>query len=273
MIKSPLRYPGGKSRAVKFLYQFVPAYREFREPFFGGGSMMFYCMQKREHTPARYWANDLNFDLFCFWDVLKNHRQQLVEAIAAVKRNNPDGRSLFYELLEKRKNGMPKFERAVDFFVLNRITFSGVVDSGGYSRQAFKKRFTDSSIERLTRMPPLLEQIKFTTGDYAPLLHEAGEEVFIFLDPPYFSATRSRLYGKRGCLHEEFDHERFAAEMKKCPHRWLITYDSSAYIRALFRDFYQLEWELQYGMNNYKQRTASKGKELLVANFPLKPAR
>jgi DNA adenine methylase len=38
MIKSPLRYPGGKSRAVKYLSQFIPEFKEFREPFFGGGT-------------------------------------------------------------------------------------------------------------------------------------------------------------------------------------------------------------------------------------------
>lgn len=34
LIKSPLRYPGGKSRALKFLAQFLPKdIDEFREPF------------------------------------------------------------------------------------------------------------------------------------------------------------------------------------------------------------------------------------------------
>ena len=38
--KTPLRYPGGKSRAVQKLFGFVPEnkYNELREPFLGGGS-------------------------------------------------------------------------------------------------------------------------------------------------------------------------------------------------------------------------------------------
>ncbi|MEW6607053.1 MAG: DNA adenine methylase [bacterium] len=47
MIKSPLRYPCGKSRAVGYLYKFIPQYEELREPFFGGGSFSFYCVQIR----------------------------------------------------------------------------------------------------------------------------------------------------------------------------------------------------------------------------------
>ena len=44
------------------------------------------------------------------------------------------------------------FERAVRFFILNRITFSGTVDSGGYSKQAFEHMFTFSSIERVMQL-------------------------------------------------------------------------------------------------------------------------
>ncbi len=39
MIKSPLRYPGGKSRAVELINSLVPDFKEFREPFVGGGSV------------------------------------------------------------------------------------------------------------------------------------------------------------------------------------------------------------------------------------------
>lgn len=31
-----------------------------------------------------------------------------------------------------------------------------------------------------------------------------------------------------------------------------------------------LEWDLQYGMNNYKQKKADIGKELLISNYDLK---
>ena len=39
MIKTPLRYPGGKSRSVDLLLQYVPKFSEYREPFIGGGSL------------------------------------------------------------------------------------------------------------------------------------------------------------------------------------------------------------------------------------------
>ena len=40
--KSPLRYPGGKSRALKQILPLIPVnISEFREPFVGGGSVFF----------------------------------------------------------------------------------------------------------------------------------------------------------------------------------------------------------------------------------------
>lgn len=61
----------------------------------------------------------------------------------------------------------------------------------------------------------------------------------------------------------------FAELMKQCPHQWLITYDDSVTIRENFASLNMFEWEMQYGMNNYKQITAGKGKELFITNYGL----
>ncbi|MBE7513253.1 MAG: DNA adenine methylase [Anaerolineales bacterium] len=90
--------------------------------------------------------------------------------------------------------------------------------------------------------------------------------MFIFLDPPYWKTTNSRLYGVNGVLHTGFDHSRFAEAVKSCPHRWLITYDDSPSIRDLYQFAAVSSWELQYGMNNVNQATAPRGAELLIKN-------
>ena len=57
--------------------------------------------------------------------------------------------------------------------------------------------------------------------------------------------------------------------MKKCKHKWLITLNNSPDIVELFSFANIYEWELQYGMNNYKQKKALKGKELFISNYPI----
>lgn len=265
LTKSPLRYPGGKSRAIPQIQQQMPArIGDYREPMLGGGSVFLATKSLFKKMISSYWVNDLNEDLYCFWAIMQQSSEQVIAEIRTIKRNFSDGRALY----EHFKTDIPRtpFEKAVRFFIMNRITFSGVVDSGGYSQQAYEKRFTDSSIDRLDGLASQLAGVRITHGDYMQLLTQDGQDVFIYLDPPYWSATESRLYGAKGALHLTFDHERFAEAMKKCPHRWLITYDDSPYIRDLFSFAHITEWELQYGMNNYKQTHATKGRELFIRN-------
>lgn len=266
LAKSPLRYPGGKSRAIAQIHQQMPArIGEYREPMLGGGSVFLATKSLFKKMIYTYWVNDLNYDLYCFWQVMQQSDEAFIAEIRNIKRNFSDGRALYEHL--KTNIERTDFEKAVRFFILNRITFSGVVDSGGYSQQAYEKRFTDSSIDRLKGLASQLSGVKISHGDYTDLLMADGQDVFIYLDPPYWNATESRLYGAKGELHRTFDHERFADELKKCRHRWLITYDDSPYIRELFDFAHIMEWELQYGMNNYKQTHASKGRELFIRNY------
>ena len=78
-----------------------------------------------------------------------------------------------------------------------------------------------------------MENTKITNFDFQKVIEADGEDVFIFLDPPYYSATKSALYGKNGDMHKGFDHERFAEVMKNTTHNWLITYDNCEYIKDL----------------------------------------
>jgi len=274
LAKSPLRYPGGKSRALKQILPLIPVnMTEFREPFVGGGSVFFAIRSLFQNRIQSYWINDLNYDLYCFWKQVRDNAPDLVETLIETHTTTTDGRALFEELtkskdkLNQNRDLLCEFQRAVRFFILNRITFSGVVDSGGYSRSAYEKRFTSSSIERVKNIAPYLSEIKITNRDYTDPLFDNGEDVFIFLDPPYWKATESRLYGVRGELHAAFDHLQFAENMRKCPHKWLITYDDSPVIRDLFGFAEIQEWTLQYGMNNYRQRSAAKGRELFIKNY------
>lgn len=268
MIKSPLRYPGGKQRAIAQIANYLPqSFHEFREPFIGGGSVFLYICQT--YPDIKYWINDLNEELYHFWLQSQNNLPALVEQVWQVKKSKTFGRDLFNQLAKADTAKMTSLERATRFFVLNRISFSGTIESGGYSEASFLGRFTDSSIDRLAALDQSLVNTKITNLDYGQLLEEPGENVFIFLDPPYLANRQSRLYGKKGNLHTFFDHNRFAKLMQDCSHQWLITYDDCEQVRENFAFAFIYEWELQYGMNNYKQKQAKKGNELFITNYPI----
>ncbi|MGB8984334.1 MAG: DNA adenine methylase, partial [Anaerolineales bacterium] len=131
-LKSPLRYPGGKSRAIQQMRFLLPEeFDEYREPFVGGGSFFIYLKQTRPQL--KIWINDLNPELYFFWKYAQIDAEKLACEVLKVKKERKDGQGLFAEFLSSNVGSLTEFERAVRFFVLNRITFSGVVESGGYS--------------------------------------------------------------------------------------------------------------------------------------------
>jgi DNA adenine methylase len=264
MIKSPLRYPGGKSRAVETIAKLIPDFDEFREPFLGGGSVFVYVKQR--YPNKKYWVNDLYSELYKFWTMTQKDVNALINKVYEWRAQYPIGKELF-QFLNQNMERFNDLEKAAAFFIFNRVTFSGTTLSGGYSEGAFTGRFTESSIKRLNDLAKVINGSTITNYDYEELLRKEGENVFIFLDPPYYSATKSALYGKNGNLHKSFDHQRFAENMKNCKHKWLITYDDSEYIRNLFSFANIIPWNLTYGMRNITENSDQTGKELFISNY------
>ncbi|MBS1537877.1 MAG: DNA adenine methylase [Bacteroidetes bacterium] len=264
MLKSPLRYPGGKSRAAEFLCDLLPEFDEYREPFVGGGSVFFFAKQK--FPDAEFWINDIYRELFLFWSKMQINSESVINQIIMWRNEFTVGKQLHRFLVDS----MPRFDEvqtAAAFFIFNRITFSGTTQSGGFSEQAFSGRFTESSIQRLRGIEKLLTDTTITNVDYQEVVEKTGNKVAIFLDPPYYSATKSALYGKNGKLHTSFDHNRFAEVMKNCKHNWLITYDNSPFIKELFSFANIQEWNLMYGMRNVTKLNTQVGKELYISNY------
>jgi site-specific DNA-adenine methylase len=69
MVRSPLRFPGSKFQAIKFIKPIWESveHDEFREPFFGGGAV-FFAKPKVKHN----WVNDLSKDLVLTFKIMAN---------------------------------------------------------------------------------------------------------------------------------------------------------------------------------------------------------
>ena len=264
-VRTPLRYPGGKSKALGSILALIPDdFQEYREPFVGGGSVFIYLRQ--QFPERKFWINDLYAELYQFWLAAQQNMDGLLAQIRIWREKYTDGRALHRFLVDNMQD-FSTIEQAAAFFVLNRLTFSGTAESGGYSQMAFDKRFTESSISRVEAVSSVMQTIKITNWDFQKVVEQPGENVFMYLDPPYFSATKSALYGKNGSMHKSFDHERFAAAMQETNHRWLITYDDSEYIRDLFSFATITEWNLTYGMRNVTNKGKQKATEIFIRNY------
>jgi DNA adenine methylase len=137
------------------------------------------------------------------------------------------------------------------YFIINRCSFSGATLSGGFSEEASKKRFTTSSIDRIQKLN--LDMVTIYNQDFTEFIErEFKEKCLLFLDPPYYLGRGSKLYGKNGDMHEQFEHEKLF-DILKTKKNWIMTYNNCEYIRELYKDFDIIDAEWAYGMNKSKE--------------------
>ncbi len=237
-IRSPYRYPGGKSKLINQISSLAPSssYKEYREPFLGGGSYLLYVSQLASHKNIIKKASDKFFVLYNCWQHIQCCPDELVNEINNQKLLNKTGPKLYIESAKTlRDDSKNLLERAAAYFIQNRITFSGLGLSGGYSQASYDGRFKDNHIENIKSVSKILSTCQIRSSSYEDLLFEDGEDVFIFLDPPY-QIVSDNLYGNKGSTHKDFDHVKFAEDCKLSKHKLLITYNDNEKIRELFKE-------------------------------------
>ena len=140
--KTPLRYPGGKSRACTKMDMYFPDlrnYTEFCEPFLGGGSVAIHVAKKYPHLKIT--VNDLYEPLINFWVQLQTFGDELTEKLVDYKNNHPDppkelrkvdgtefpAKELFLNAKEAiNDRSLDCIERAAAFYIVNKCSFSGL---------------------------------------------------------------------------------------------------------------------------------------------------
>tara|TARA_R100000406_G_scaffold76996_1_gene57602 strand:+ start:95 stop:937 length:843 start_codon:yes stop_codon:yes gene_type:complete len=271
--KTPLRYPGGKSRALSKLFQFIPDlkdYTEFREPFLGGGSVAIEIGKRYPHIDI--WVNDLYEPLYNFWKVLQSDGQKLRDILIQLKQRHSDPSSA-KQLFLDAKDYLAKpvgnsIDRAVSFYVVNKCSFSGLTESSAFSKQASESNFSVNGIEKLPEYSLMIKKWKITNLSYEHMLSDE-EETYIYLDPPY--EIKSNLYGRKGDMHKGFNHDEFATVCDKSTSPILISYNSSQLIRDRFDGWTVAEFAHTYTMRStgcYNKEQASR-KELVLMNYEM----
>jgi len=250
-LKSPLRYPGGKSRALKYIVPYIPKDTDVLiSPFLGGGSVEIYFA----NSGIQVKAFDSFQPLVCFWkEILLNP----VDLSNDIQQFHPLKKEKFDEFqanLRDHLNSLSQMDIATIFYVLNRSSFSGTTLSGGMGTN--HPRFTQSSIDRVAefKCPNLsVECLSFEDS----LRQTTDKKNSIYLDPPYLLKNR-KLYGNKGDAHKDFDHK-LLHDVIKDKNRWVMSYNNCDQIRRIYSDFRIIDASWSYGMNKSK-----KSSEILI---------
>ena len=250
--KSPLRYPGGKTRACKKLDNILNEKFNMKEfntilsPFIGGGSFEFFIQNKYNYKII---ANDKFIPLSTFWNTCKNNKTELCNILKKFLTNvSKDTFKYMRQIIIDEKKPMLQ---AVYYFIINRCSFSGATLSGGFSQESSEKRFTESSIQRIKNLN--LTKFDIHNLDFEEFINQHNDEKhLIFLDPPYYLEKKSKLYGNNGDMHENFDHNKLYKCISKRKN-WIMTYNNCEYIKNLYKNFQIIETSWSYGMNKDKK--------------------
>jgi len=272
--KTPLRYPGGKSRAAQKIESYFPdlrEYDEFREPFLGGGSVAIYVAKKFPHL--KIWVNDLYEPLVNFWQQVQMSGEDLRDTLFNVKSQNNDpnlARDIFNKYKEQiNDKDIPPFNRAVAFYVINKCSFSGLTESSSFSRQASISNFSMRGIEKLAGYQEIISDWNITNHSYDYIMNEmkGDKKIFFYLDPPY--DIKDNLYGKSGSMHKRFDHDKFALDCCNYKENMAVSYNSNQLIKDRFKDWTAVEFDLTYTMRSVGDymREQKERKELLLLNY------
>jgi DNA adenine methylase len=270
-LKTPLRYPGGKSRACEKMGSYFPDlrnYDEFREPFLGGGSVAIYITKK--YPSLDIWVNDLYEPLVNFWQQLQMFGIDLKDRLVNLKttNNTPElARDLFLKAKEQiNDQSLPSIDRAVAFYVVNKCSFSGLTESSSFSQQASISNFSLRGIEKLPEYSKIIEHWRITNYSYDYLM-DGNKGAFMYLDPPY--DIKDNLYGRKGSMHKGFDHDKFAADCDANDMDQLVSYNSDQLVKDRFTNWNAAEFDLTYTMRSVGEymREQKQRKELLLFNY------
>lgn len=171
--------------------------------------------------------------------------------------------------------------RALACLFLNRTSFSGILSDsagpiGGYEQTSKYKidcRSAPTTVARRIRQAAALsDKVQFVRhADWQRTLEQVNaldyepEEVFIYLDPPFYERAE-RLYRH---YFQASDHEALRDVTRNLRQSWLLSYDSAKEILDLYADHDTApkKIDLLYSVN----QTPVKAQEIIVTNLPVLP--
>ena len=274
-LKTPLRYPGGKSRAISKINQFFPdlsKYQEYREPFLGGGSVALFVTQ--QYPNLNIWVNDLYEPLANFWKQLRDNGDEIKKYLTNLKQrhNNPDRAKVLFLESKEYLSANPKksddLQRAISFYIVNKCSFSGLTESSSFSPQASENNFSMRGIEKLLEYSNLIKNWTITNYHYNDLISfYSGDNAFVYLDPPY--DIKDNLYGNKGSMHKRFDHDQFAIDCDNSTLHMMVSYNSSQLVKDRFSKWSAVEYEHTYTMRSTGEylKNQKDRKELILLNY------
>lgn len=279
-----IKYRGGKSKEISHFISNMPDnYNRYIEPFFGGGALYFYL------EPQNAIINDVNTKLYSFYKQMQEEypsvRKQLDELqmvyeqnqkeYEELKKKHPEeivenkNEALYYKIRDMFNHKIEsEYLEAVVYFFINKTAYSGMIRynaKGEYNvpfgryKNLNTKLITDKHYE-------LLKRTEIYNYDYSEIFNMAGNNDFIFLDPPYdcvFSDYGNEAY--RDGFGEN-EHRRLANDFANLSCKSMLVIGKTALTEELYGKYIVEEYDKSYAVN-IRNRFKADAKHIIVTNY------
>lgn len=271
---SPLRYAGGKSKAIGMILDNLPKLKEKKivSPFFGGGSFELCASQELNIEVIGY---DIFGMLVNFWNVLIHDKDNFIKELKKFDINAEEftyNRHVLLNYWDKIKPAdlnyktMKKVElkesdltlldknkllQAVYYYYNMTLSYGPMFLGWPSSNEINKDKFS-RRIQKLEKLN--LKNLSVSCCDFEEVLLKHNND-FIFLDPPYYLEGDSKMF--KGMYpncnfaihHNNFNHKRMCELLKEHKGGFLITYNNCTTIREWYSEykFEYPEWQYTYG--------------------------
>lgn len=271
-----VKWAGGKRQLLPHIHQWMPkTFRQYYEPFLGGGAVLF------DLLPAKAHVSDSNEALITLYQAIRSHPKELMEILSKCdqtlqEKEEDEGKKAFYYAIRNRYNTC-LFEKRYDIktaaylLFLNKHCFNGLYRTN--HQGAFNVPFAGSSrrsfdVQNITEMSHYLQHVDIRCCDFEMLCNEVQSGDFVFLDSPYAPLQEGSFtsYTKEGFPKE--DHVRLAHVFHTLDKRGalcMLTNHNTPFIRNLYQGYFIRSVAVKRLINrDAKHRT---GEEVIITNY------
>ncbi|QKQ73532.1 DNA adenine methylase [Nostoc sp. TCL240-02] len=185
-----LKWAGGKSRLIQqYIPYFPKSYKNYYEPFLGGGAIFFYLQ------PKTATLTDINAELINTYCCVRDRVEELISLLKEHKiRHNKD-----YYYSVRNDSGGTDIEKAARLIYLNKTCFNGLyrVNSQGKFNVPLG-RYENPNIcpdVLLRTASEALSTSKIKHTNFIDVLnHATNSDDFIYFDPPYYPVSETSYF-------------------------------------------------------------------------------
>ncbi|EJL6275271.1 DNA adenine methylase, partial [Vibrio cholerae] len=199
---SPLRYPGGKTAITPMVETIINnnglKNGHYAEPYAGGAGLALSLLFKG--VVSHIHLNDFDRSVWAFWHSILHETESFITLIENTNITIEEWHH--QKAIQTKKLSVDTLTLGFSSFFLNRTNRSGIIDKAGVigglkqnSKYPLDCRFNkDNLIKKIRKIASYKDNIhlyNLDALDFISEIEKLDENVFYFIDPPYFVKGQS----------------------------------------------------------------------------------